>query len=475
MAFSQELQNLQPSATKGQLFQGNYLNDFNFMNQFLPDVYEKEIERYGNRTISSFLRMVGAEMPSASDEIRWVEQARLHTRYTEAKSTAAIAAGATTATFDVPEAQEGGNIADIVFRIGQTVMIQAQAAGSKAGDPSSVVLKGIVTALPAARQFTVAFYEHTSVPAIATTVNHTVLAYGSEFGKGTAGMDGSLEADYSSYVNSPIIIKDNYRINGSDTAQIGWIEVTSENGASGYLWYLKSEHETRLRYEDYLEMALVEGVSAEAGHATGVKGTEGFFSALESRGNVFSDFTTGNSGSDLTDFDAIVTTLDKNGAIEENMMFLNRALSLEIDDALAAVNRNFASGASYGVFNNDNDMALNLGFNGWRRGSYDFYKTDWKYLNDWSTRGGFGDIEGVLVPAGTSTVYDQSLGKNIKRPFLHVRYRASEADNRKFKTWITGSVGAQTSDIDEMRVNFLSERCLITQAANNFVLFKATA
>ena len=118
---------------------------------------------------------------------------------------------------------------------------------------------------------------------------------------------------------------------------------------------------------------------------------------------------------------------------------------------------------------------LNLGFNGWRRGSYDFYKTDWKYLNDYATRGGFQDVEGVMVPAGTSTVYDQNLGKNIKRPFLHVRYRASEADNRKMKSWVTGTVGgAYTDSQDVMRVNFLSERCLITQGANNFVLFKKT-
>ena len=136
---------------------------------------------------------------------------------------------------------------------------------------------------------------------------------------------------------------------------------------------------------------------------------------------------------------------------------------------------NHAHGTSYGVFNNSADMALNLGFTGYRRGSYDFYKTDWKYLNDWSTRGGFGDIEGALVPAGTSTVYDQQLGQNIKRPFLHIRYRASETENRKNKSWITGSVGtgAPTTDIDEMRIAYLSERCLITQAANNFVLFKA--
>ena len=177
----------------------------------------------------------------------------------------------------------------------------------------------------------------------------------------------------------------------------------------------------------------------------------------------------------LAEFDLLLKELDKQGAIEENMLFLNRDSNLYIDDLLAGLNPHVTGGVNYGVFENSEDMALNLGFSGFRRGSYDFYKTDWKYLNDWSTRGGFGDVEGVLVPAGTSTVYDQQLGQNIKRPFLHVRYRASETENRKNKSWITGSVGTSspTTDIDEMRVIYLSERCLITQAANNFVLFKA--
>ena len=168
--------------------------------------------------------------------------------------------------------------------------------------------------------------------------------------------------------------------------------------------------------------------------------------------------------------------LDKQGAIEENMLFLNRATALTFDDMLGAVNAHYNGGTSFGVFNNSEDMALNLGFSGFRRGSYDFYKTDWKYLNDATTRGLGGNIDGVLVPAGTSTVYDQQLGKNIKRPFLHVRYRASEADDRKMKSWITGSVGGvYTSDVDEMNVHFLSERCLCVQGANNFVLFKTAA
>ena len=496
---------LQPTQTKS-LYAGNYI-DFTaagfkqWGQQFLPDVYEKEVERYGNRTIGAFLRMVSAEMPSASDQIIWTEQGRLHTRYVgliqgatalqqpaASAITAAVATGGNVQHWYVPVAAQtavtsAGSTTDqttaVNFRVGQTVMIQKQSSATSAvGAAGTPVVKGVVTAVTV-QNFSIKTYG--AVPAVVAADRFTVIAYGSEFAKGTSSFIGKLDPSYATFANSPIILKENYSINGSDTAQIGWIEVTSENGANGYLWYMKSEHENRLRWEDYLEMSMVEGeLQKNTGAILGygsletAKGTEGFFAALESRGNVYSGFgAQAAGGGALTDFDAVLVQLDKQGAIEETMLFLNRNLSLEIDDILAQQNGAYAGGTSFGVFNNDEDMALNLGFSGYRRGSYDFYKTDWKYLNDWSTRGGFGDIEGVLVPAGTSTVYDQQLGQNIKRPFLHVRYRASEVDNRKNKSWITGSVGgAATTDVDEMRINYLSERCLITQAANNFVLFK---
>jgi len=258
-------------------------------------------------------------------------------------------------------------------------------------------------------------------------------------------------------------------------AQIGWVEVTTENGATGFLWYIKSEHETRLRFEDYLEMSMIEAVPAETGSgaiataSVGNKGSEGMFYVIGNRGNVFS----GGNPTALTDFDEIIKRLDKQGAIEENVLFINRQFSFDIDDMLAQQNSYGAGGTSYGLFDNDKEMALNLGFTGFRRG-YDFYKTDWKYLNDASLRGGIvgGAINGVLVPAGSTTVYDQVLGKNAKRPFLHVRYRASETEDRRYKTWITGSAGgAQTSSLDAMEVHFLSERALCTLGANNFFLF----
>ena len=262
-------------------------------------------------------------------------------------------------------------------------------------------------------------------------------------------------------------------------AQIGWIEVTSEMGATGYLWYLKSESDTRMRFDDYLETAMIEAVPAEANSGViaidpvttglGDKGSEGVFWVVKNRGNVFQ-----GAPAVLADFDAIIQRLDKQGAIEENVLFVNRELSFDIDDMLAAQNSYGAGGTSYGLFDNDEEMALNLGFTGFRRG-YDFYKSDWKYLNDASMRGGLnaGKIYGLMVPAGSTTVYDQILGKNAKRPFLHVRYRASETEDRRYKTWITGSAGgARTTDKDVMEVNFLSERACCTLGANNFFLIE---
>ena len=450
-----------PSSVKATL-PSNYITNFDFLNQYLPDTYEKEFERYGNRSIASFLRQVGAEMPSNSDLIKWAEQGRLHTKYVSC--TSAAAAASDTATWTVADA----GVTACNFRVGQTVFLSRNSGGSQSD-------KAIITAV-SGLTFTVAYYAGGGQTIPVSTAS-TAFVYGSEFKKGTNGMSGSLEAEDSIFDNSPIIIKDNYQVSGSDMAQIGWVEVTTENGATGYLWYIKSEHETRLRFEDYLEMSMVEGVPAETASGAiavtgdvGNKGTKGLFYTIEQRGNVWG----GGNPSTLADFDAIIQRLDKQGSIQENMLFVNRNFGFDIDDMLASMNSYGANGTSYGVFNNDETMALNLGFKGFKRG-YDFYKTDWKYLNDATLRGGIvgGEINGVLVPAGSTSVYDMVMGKNAKRPFLHVRYRASETENRRYKTWITGSAGgAATSDLDAMKVSFLSERALCTLGANNFFLFK---
>ena len=453
--------------------------------QYLPDLMEKEAEVFGNRTISGFLSQVGAEEPMTSDQVVWSEQGRLHLSYT---GTVNNTDGVVSITNDI----DGNTVASDTHgvRINDMVIVAT----------SEGAIKCLVTAVSnndvTCKPYEVENIDDATAFGTGTSNACTLLVIGSEFGKGVNDQGGTasstdgfgnVQPQHTSFNNKPIILKDYFEVSGSDASAIGWVEISGEAGQSGYLWYLKAEGETRSRFADYVEMSMLEGVLGVAGSSTAdgtvngagnAFGTEGLFAAVQTRGNVSTGITGVNAATDLAEFDAILAEFDNQGAIEENMMFINRTVSLAMDDMLASMNSYGTGGTSYGVFNNSEDMALNLGFSGFRRGSYDFYKSDFRYLNDKATRGGINSrngvdpIRGIMIPAGTSTVYDQTLGKNLKRPFLHVRYRASQTDDRKMKTWVTGSVGAVTTGLDVMQVHYLSERCLITQGANNFMLLQ---
>jgi len=434
--------------------------------QYLPDLIEEESEVFGNRTIAGFLEKVGAEESMSSDQVVWSEQGRLHLSYK------ANTSGNANEVVIAKDVDGNGVTTAHGIRVGDTVLVSDADASAKCY--VSNVTGATVTCLP----YTAASLSAAGIQVSQTGEAVSIFVYGSEFTKATNGRVNANEPGFKSYTNKPIIMKDLYEVSGSDASAIGWVEVSGEEGQNGYLWYLKAAGDTRARFTDYCEMAMIEAEKFNGGTTGAPDGSEGLFAAVEDRGNIsFNDLT-------LDEFDTVLKEFDKQGAIEEYMLFLNRTSALAVDDMLAGMNSYGTDGTSYGVFDNSGDMALNLGFSGFRRGSYDFYKTDWKYLNDKSTRGGVvdaatgdatngsGQVKGMFVPAGVSSVYDQNLGKNLKRPFLHVRYRSSGMEDRRFKTWTTGSVGAATSDIDAMEMHFLTERCLVVQGANNFVMMK---
>jgi len=311
MSLTPQFGSIQPSQLQ-QPLQSNYLQfngagagANNFAQQYLPEIYEQEVERYGNRTLSGFLKMVGAEMPMTSDQVIWSEQNRLHISYNGVSVAAnVVAAGATTNVIAVAAADTN------VISVNDTVVLLNPANGAES--------KAIVTAsVPGAGgNFTVQSYDNAGLvgnlvaAAVALGTGIKVFVYGSDYAKGSniaTGARVSVTPSFTQYSNSPIILRNQYTISGSDMSQIGWVEVATEDGTSGYLWYLKAESETRLRFEDYLEMSMVEAEYSQLGTNATNPGSQGLFAAIQTRGNVEVGFT---AAAGLDEFDAILKNLD---------------------------------------------------------------------------------------------------------------------------------------------------------------------
>ena len=487
---------------------GNYRDVFGFDNApdstNLPQIYEREVTIYGNRTLMGFLRMIGSEMPTNSQQIRWAEQKRLHVFYNNVYRT-----GADTSVLKI-KAQDGaatgdgsnttGDLTDHSIRQNDKILV-----GNSESHTSTAAELFIVTAVSGA-DITVAAYGGTTDTILDTLTDATgadpqvgtstqqlnVLVIGSEFGKGSDSRSQIVQPEYSTYTNSTVIMRDTYAVNGTDANQIGWVEIADENGVQGKYWYLKGKSETMTRWEDYLELSLLEDKKASSNllpaststNPTGTakggdiagSGSEGFFEAVENRGNIFTG-TFSDSNPTAAEFrndalDVIVRQLDKEGNIEENVLYLNRNESLAFDDGMALQSNNGANNVAWGLFNNSESMGLSLGFQSVRRGSYDFYKKDWKYLNQVDGRGSFGGIKGAGIPMGTKSVYDQ-YGANLMMPFATINYLAGPHHSRKNQSWVHGGQApTPTSGLDAMTIEFLTERCICVKGANNFFLFK---
>jgi hypothetical protein len=254
-------------------------------------------------------------MPMSSDQVIWSEQNRLHVSYKTAVVDAAPATSITI-TIDPEVSAAGGTVGnkDLAIKVGQTVVIskagtgsmkcRVESLGATAGGGAGVARTQVLNVLP----YTNADLTTGALGIFAAADAVTIFVYGSEFAKGSDDNGlSSIEPEFTQFNNKPIILRDKYVINGSDAAQIGWVEVATEDGASGYLWYLKAESETRLRFEDYLEMSMVEAEKKAGTSTVAVGGSEGLFSAINSRGHVMDGFAGAAGGiGALGDFDEIL-------------------------------------------------------------------------------------------------------------------------------------------------------------------------
>ncbi len=302
-------------------------NSANWAQQYLPDLMEKEAEVFGPRTISGFLSQVGAEEPMTSDQVVWSEQSRLHLSYKgeiKSSTTIQIQSDIDGNNEDTTNGISGSGATRALhgIRVNDTVIIASASGVAKClVTKMDGTDKDLLTVLP----YGAANLSGT-VGSSTAALGATILVYGSEFGKGDnynttaaspAASDsrGANEPQFKSFTNKPIIMKDYYEVSGSDASRIGWVEVSAENGQSGYLWYLKAEADTRARFTDYVEMAMLESKKTVAANSkvdaflgtdgTTLTGTEGLFAAIEDRGNTTSGVTGVNAATDLAEFEEL--------------------------------------------------------------------------------------------------------------------------------------------------------------------------
>ena len=436
---------------------GDFINAVN-----KPDNRELLVKTYGNQGISGFLSLTGAiKSNGTADEVQYWEETRLHPdQVITLAATAAAAATALSITLASAATSATG---------------AAKKAGEKYLRLNDVVLWGgvdrfIVTAITAGELSSGATASATltalagGLSASAATGSYTLPIVGNLFAQGSDQNAGYLESNVVKRTNPYMIIKEVYKVTGSQATNIGWINL----GNGDYRWYIKSENDTRQRLLDKREMMMLLGEQISSGLTGYGDGSEGYFSAIENRGIV----TTGGAFAALSDLDDVIKLLDKQGAPAEYAVYLNRTQDLAFDDLIAAgISAGVTSGVAgqFGTFNNDRDMAVNLGFTSFLRGSYTFHKHSWKLLNE-PTLLASSSFQGCMIPV--TKVADPRTGE--KSPALEMNYKATNGYSREMEHWMTGSIlGVTNTNEDSLQFNYRSECNLVTRAANQHVLIKS--
>jgi len=425
-----------------------------------PDNRDQLVKTYGYQQISGgltgFLNLTGAVRGNGTaDEVQYWEETRLHA-YASVAPTASAAAAAT--TFVGLKASSDAS----VLRLNDVVLVGGQdrfivTAISPTGEISNT----------ATANYTFQALSSAGLTASVSTASINLPVIGNLFAQGSDQNDGYLESNVIKRTNAYSIIKEVFKVTGSQATNIGWVNV----GNGDYRWYVKGEMDTRARFLDKREMMLLLGQSiSNTLTTTNIGGLptagEGYFSAIENRGIVQSGLI-----DSLAEMDILIAELDKQGAAPEYAMYVNTAQDLDIDDMVASLNGAAGFGsATIGVnaFGGKVNEAAMLGFKSFSRGSYTFHKHSWKLLNDPTLLSGSKYL-GVMIPM--TTVVDPKTG--TRAAALELNYKDTNGYSREMEHWMTGSIlGVANTNEDSLQFNYRSECALITRAANQHILIK---
>jgi len=419
------------------------------LNYQKPDNRDLLIKTFGDQGITGFLQLTGATRSAGTnDEVQYWEEGRLH----KAIDYTSVTNSVVTVADNDPAVVRLNDV--LLFEDGSRAVVTDQ-------DTSGTT-------------FTVARLDGTAAGDFDIATAGKAAIVGNIYAQGSGQPSEFYQTEVVKRVNPFFITKETYHVTGSQATNIGWINI----GNGDYRWYVKGEMDTRKRFMNQREMMMLLGqkgdISVPDGTGTtGIAGSEGYFAAVENRGIT----TTGTfgDGAGFADIDEIIFELDKQGAPAEYAMYVDTATSLAIDDMLAAgIATQTTAGlpGQFGAFQNSADMAVNLGFKSFTRGSYTFHKHGWKLLSDPTLLGAFTTkpYKGAMVPM--TQVADAKTG--VKAPALEMNYKEVNGYNREMEHWVEGGgvLGFATNDQDVAKFHYRSEANLITRAANQHVVLK---
>jgi hypothetical protein len=452
---------------------GDFINQVN-----KPDNRDLLVKTYGNQGITGFLQLTGAvKANGVADEVQYWEETRLH-QLQVATPAATAATGATSIVLNLASAATSATgatkaAAQKYLRLNDVILV---------GGVDRFIITGITSGASGATgnfiqdataAATAVSLTSGGLSASANTVAGNFPIVGNLFSQGSDQNTGYLESNVVKRTNPYMILKEVYKVTGSQATNIGWVNL----GNGDYRWFIKSENDTRQRFLDKREMMMLLGQSVTNTGLTAlgsIAGSEGYFSAIQDRGIVVnSGATTTAAIATLDELDGIITSLDKQGSMPEYAMYVNRLQDLAIDDMIAngtstAANITAGVTSQFGQLANAADM-VKLGFASFMRGSYTFHKHNWKLLND-PTLLANSAFQGVMIPL--ARIADPKTGD--KAPALELNYKATNGYSREMEHWMTGSIlGVTNTNTDALQFNYRSECALVTRAANQHVLLRS--
>ena len=422
-----------------------------------PDNRDLLIQTFGDQGITGFLQLTGATRSGGTaDEVQYWEEGRLHRKVAISANGIDVTSG-NTGHFDVANASSPGcRLNDVLMTPGGQRLV---VTGFDTTDDEVDFIK----------------LDGSDVDAEDSATELIII--GNIYAQGTNQPTEFYQTEVKKRTNPYLITKETYEVNGSQATNIGWINV----GNGDYRWYVKGEMDTRKRFMNQREMMMLFSQDADAAAAPNadkidipggeVSGSEGYFQAVSRRG-ITADGTFGD-GAGFADIDTIIFELDKQGAPSEYAMYVDTATSLNIDDMLAqgiATQTTAGLPGQFGAFQNSADMAVQLGFKSFSRGSYTFHKHGWKLMSDPQLLGAFTTkpFKGAMVPM--TQVADAKTG--VKAPALEMNYKETNGYSRELEHWVEGGgvLGFKTNDKDTAKFHYRSECNLITRAANQHVI-----